>query len=112
MVILSALDRGTRVTSPTAQPTFGQSPKAPWLTSLTSVSEEPPQLSPASPVWGTVPSFIEAAEIRVWIQGSCICSRCLVHPQSWELGSFTMRKASGGDGIPAELFQILKDRLC
>ena len=50
--------------------TFGQSPKAPWLTSLTSASEEPPQLSPASPVWGTVPSFIEAAEIRVWIQGT------------------------------------------
>ena len=27
----------------------------------------------------------------------------------WALGSFTMNKASGGDGIPAELFQILKD---
>ena len=25
------------------------------------------------------------------------------------LGSITMNKASGGDGIPAELFQILKD---
>ena len=25
------------------------------------------------------------------------------------LGSFTTNKASGGDGIPAELFQILKD---
>ena len=25
------------------------------------------------------------------------------------LGSMTMRKASGGDGIPTELFQILKD---
>ena len=25
------------------------------------------------------------------------------------LGSFTMNKASGGDGIPAELFKILKD---
>ena len=25
------------------------------------------------------------------------------------LGSITMTKASGGDGIPAELFQILKD---
>ena len=24
-------------------------------------------------------------------------------------GSITMNKASGGDGIPAELFQILKD---
>ena len=27
----------------------------------------------------------------------------------WALGSFTMKKASGGDGILAELFQILKD---
>ena len=27
----------------------------------------------------------------------------------WALGSITMKKASGGDGIPAELFQILKD---
>ena len=27
----------------------------------------------------------------------------------WALGSITMNKASGGDGIPAELFHILKD---
>ena len=27
----------------------------------------------------------------------------------WFLGSITMNKASGGDGIPFELFQILKD---
>ena len=27
----------------------------------------------------------------------------------WALGSFTMNKASGGDGIEVELFQILKD---
>ena len=27
----------------------------------------------------------------------------------WALGSMTMNKASGGDGIPVELFQILKD---
>ena len=27
----------------------------------------------------------------------------------WALGSITMNKASGGDGIPGELFQILKD---
>ena len=29
----------------------------------------------------------------------------------WALGSNTTKKASGGDGIPAELFQILKDLL-
>ena len=27
----------------------------------------------------------------------------------WVLGSISMNKARGGDGIPAELFQILKD---
>ena len=26
----------------------------------------------------------------------------------WALGSITINKASGGDGIPAELFKILK----
>ena len=31
---------------------------------------------------------------------------CVVN---WALGSITMNKASGGDGIPFELFQILKD---
>ena len=28
----------------------------------------------------------------------------------WALESITMNKASGGDGIPGELFQILKDK--
>ena len=28
---------------------------------------------------------------------------------NWALESITTDKASGGDGIPAELFQILKD---
>ena len=28
---------------------------------------------------------------------------------SWALGRITVNKASGGNGIPAELFQILKD---
>ena len=28
---------------------------------------------------------------------------------NWDLGSITMNKTSGSDGIPAELFQILKD---
>ena len=30
----------------------------------------------------------------------------------WALGSITTNKASGGDGIPVELFQILKDDAC
>ena len=33
----------------------------------------------------------------------------LEHEVKWALGSITMNKASGGDGIPVELFQILKD---
>ena len=32
----------------------------------------------------------------------------LVSEFKWALRSITMNKASGGDGIPAELFQILK----
>ena len=27
----------------------------------------------------------------------------------WALGSITMNKASGGDGIPVEIFQILRN---
>ena len=42
---------------------------------------------------------------------------CITHLQpdileckvNWALGSITMNKASGGDGIQAELFKILKD---
>ena len=33
----------------------------------------------------------------------------LVCEVKWTLGSITTNKARGGDGIPAELFQILKD---
>ena len=33
----------------------------------------------------------------------------LEYEVQWALGSITMNKASGGDGIPVELFQIVKD---
>ena len=33
----------------------------------------------------------------------------LEYEVKWALGSITMNKGSGGDGIPVELFQILKD---
>ena len=33
----------------------------------------------------------------------------LEYEVKWDLGSITMNKASGGDGIPVQLFQILKD---
>ena len=45
----------------------------------------------------------------------CICVITHLEPDilecdvRWALESITMNKASGGDGIPAELFQILKD---
>ena len=33
----------------------------------------------------------------------------LGYEAKWALGSITMNKASRGDGIPVELFQVLKD---
>ena len=33
----------------------------------------------------------------------------LEYEVKWALGSITMNKGSGGDGIPTQLFQILKD---
>ena len=33
----------------------------------------------------------------------------LKHEVKWALGSITVNKASGGDGIPGELFKILRD---
>ena len=35
----------------------------------------------------------------------------LEYEVKWALGSITMNKANGGDGIPVELFQILKDNV-
>ena len=36
-------------------------------------------------------------------------SDILEYKVKWALGSITLNKTSGGDGIPVELFQILKD---
>jgi len=33
----------------------------------------------------------------------------LEYEVKWALGNITMNKASGGDGIPVELFQVLED---
>ena len=43
-----------------------------------------------SKIWGPEPDILE-------------------YEVKWALGSFTMNKASGGDGIPVDLFQTLKD---
>ena len=40
---------------------------------------------------------------------TCLEPDILEFEVQWALGSITMNKASGGDGIPVELFQILKD---
>ena len=39
------------------------------------------------------------------------CSKDLECEVTWGLRSITSNKASGSDGIPAELFQILKDNV-
>ena len=36
-------------------------------------------------------------------------SPSICHEVKWALGSISMNKASGGDGIPVKLFQILSD---
>ena len=41
--------------------------------------------------------------------GCLECLDILECEVKWALGSITMNKASGGDGIPVDLFQILKD---
>ena len=51
------------------------------------------------------------------LQGPDNHNGVITHPEAatlecevkWDLGSITRNKASGGDGIPAELFQCLKD---
>ena len=39
----------------------------------------------------------------------CMITHLLECEVKWALGSITINKASGGDRIPVELFQILKD---
>ena len=43
---------------------------------------------------------------NVWVQTLTYILACEV---KWALGSIPTNKASGGDGIPAEPFQMLKD---
>ena len=40
---------------------------------------------------------------------TCLEPDILERKVKWAIGSITINKASGGDGIPVELFQILKD---
>ena len=73
--------------------------------------------------------LIEAEDIKMWQEYTELCKEDLHDPDNhdgmithlephilecvvkWASGSITTNKASGGDGIPVELFQILKDML-
>ena len=46
---------------------------------------------------------------QISTQITCLEPDILECEVKWALDSITMNKASGGDGIPVELFQILKD---
>ena len=73
-------------------------------------------------------NLTEAEDIQMWQEYTEeLYKKCLHNPDNhdgvithierdileckvkWTLGSITMNKASGGDRIPVELFQILKD---
>ena len=54
-------------------------------------------------------SFMTQIIMMVWSLTSDHIPDILECEVKWALGSITMNKASGGDGIPVELFQILKD---
>ena len=63
---------------------------------------------------GYIRAQLSQSQSPVWF---CADDGVITHPQpdvlecevQWALGSITMNKASGGDKIPVELFQILKD---
>ena len=69
--------------------------------------------------WVAIPFSRGSSWPRDWTQVICIACRLLgwtVSPKKicprnakWAFGSITIDKASGSDGIPAGLFQILKD---
>ena len=58
--------------------------------------------------------YLSLSEILHICVYPCLCVYIYIHcymecKVKWALGSITTNKASGGDGIPVELFQILKD---
>ena len=54
-------------------------------------------------------SAIQQYELTISIRMSHLEPDILECEVKWALESITTNKASGGDGIPVELFQILKD---
>ena len=57
---------------------------------------------PVSPGVSWLPTFAFQSPVNICIPDILECE------VKWALGSITTNKASGGDGIPVELFQILK----
>ena len=61
--------------------------------------------------------FLRKKQCPVDSQPCCILDQVIAHPEpdilecevKWTLGGISMNKAGGGDGIPVELLQILKD---
>ena len=58
------------------------------------------------PGWAAVYGVAQSQTQLKRLSSSSSSKECEV---KWALGSITMDKACGGDGIPVELFQILKD---
>ena len=64
----------------------------------------------------TIPFSFKTSIQNVW-KDTYQSVNCVTHLEpdilecevKWAIGSITTNKASGGDGIPVELFQILKD---
>ena len=54
-------------------------------------------------------SHLDRPDGPSWLDSQTLEPDILECEIKWALGSITMNKASGGDGIPVELFQILKD---
>ena len=55
------------------------------------------------PHWKMIWQFFQKVDMITHLEPDIL--ECEV---KWTLGSITMNKGSGGDGIPVELFQILK----
>ena len=64
-----------------------------------------------TPSWlsGSLRAFLDSSTLSMEFSRQEYWSGLPFPSPKWALGSITMNKASGGDEILAELFQILKD---
>ena len=73
------------------------------------MSQEADQVVWYSHLFQNFPQFIVIHTVKNCTKITNLEPDILESEVKWALGSITMNKASGGDGIPVELFQILKD---